>query len=722
MLELIQKQAERLHQQGFAVIPTGADKNPLMPSWQNKVGSERVTPNGNFESTTVKGVGLPTGHEVEQGSYLLAIDVDCYDKIISSHMCNYISELIGESMPYRIGQRPKFLVPVLSDKTTRKLTSAAFVDPLGIDDTVKSRIEVLGLGQQFVAYGEHPKAKYGMYEWHNGEFNLETTPHITLDQIHEIISEFERVAQENGLEQVSYGATQAPAIETDDFTLGLAKSDVSLDEARAILFNIDPDIEYHQWVNVGMALHHEFDGSQDALKLWTDWSNTGVLSEHNEGTYAPEHKWETFTTTGAKFTFRSLCHLAKQHGADLSAIAKQFKQVQPEPEVSFDDQIEQAKEQHKEASSPFRSLTFDVIDAKNTVYWTVEDIIEHKSLVNFYGESGVGKSYLAIDFALSIATGENWNGKRTKQGKVLYVAGEGHGGVVRRAFAWLNSKNITSDAAPDFRITERALNITTTDDVALLELELERANNVSAVFIDTWGRATSGINENLGSEVQPIIERLAAMSRTYNCTVIIVHHTPKHTAQDSAGSKNIKASMDVELALVRKEGVQGVVLESRKMKEGEPFEPMVFKFIPIDLPSNFNDEYGKPMRSAVLELQQDSAALARASRRKLSPTGEIAYQAYNRLFAMPNVEHIPTPSEIMVEYAVFGVHSTGITETQLADEMRRLARDSQKSNPTVFANAGIKDAIKKGYLVAYQHPDDPETNVISRVLESGETG
>jgi len=694
-MELL-RTAKRLHDDGFAVIPTGARKEGLTKEWQKQIGDSRVEPNGNFNSDRVHGVGVVTGTEVAM-HYLLAIDVDCYDKAISSKMCDYIDRICKteSKLSFRVGEAPKFLVPVLCDQNTRKINSKKFGD---------SKIEVLGQGQQFVAYGAHPKSKSGSYKWYKREFELDNLPVISMDDIRHIIGYFESLM----------GGTPAEVttVEQDDPFAGLTKSEVSLGEAKEILSYIDPDCDYDTWFRVGAALHHEFDGAPEAYDLWDEWSSTGSKYDENKGANDPDTKWASFDTDGDTVSFRTLCQYARKAGADLSAISRKHKVA---AEESFDEEIVKAKQKPLE-STLFRSLDAQLLKAKNTVYWTIEDTVEHRSLVNFYGESGVGKSYLAISFGLSIATGTEWCGKRTREGRVVYIAGEGHGGVVRRAYAWLDEHGL--DEAPNFSMTERSLNITTASDVAKLEQYLESAGDVSMVIVDTWGRAVAGINEDKGVDVQPVIERLADLTRKFNCTVLIVHHTPKHTTESSAGSKNIKASMDVEMALVRETGVDGVVLHSRKVKDVEEFPSMVFKFVPIALPDNFNDEFGKQMRSAVLRLDEDATQEVAKSgpRKKLSAKGEITMAAFDYLDEHQPDKRVKTPAGVSIEHSAFAVADYGFSDQVLKREIERRF-DKSYANIRDQLKRHVENAIDAGYLVRYEDENDPESSVFCRLIK-----
>src|SRR5687768_9638876 len=60
-----------------------------------------------------------------------------------------------------------------------------------------------------------------------------------------------------------------------------------------------------------------------------------------------------------------------------------------------------------------------------------------------YGPSGEGKSFVALDWALSVATGRDWQGHATKKGTVLYVVAEGGRGIKKRIAAWKQNQGIT---------------------------------------------------------------------------------------------------------------------------------------------------------------------------------------------------------------------------------------------------------------------------------------
>lgn len=79
---------------------------------------------------------------------------------------------------------------------------------------------------------------------------------------------------------------------------------------QEILPHFDPDCGYTDWLMVGMALHHQFRGDEEALELWDRWSdNDGKCGSYSPG--ACDRKWATFTKTGGA-TLRSLVFKVNQ--------------------------------------------------------------------------------------------------------------------------------------------------------------------------------------------------------------------------------------------------------------------------------------------------------------------------------------------------------------------------------------------------------------------------
>src|SRR5207253_1972667 len=64
--------------------------------------------------------------------------------------------------------------------------------------------------------------------------------------------------------------------------------------------------------------------------------------------------------------------------------------------------------------------------------WLVEGWLVRDALNLLSGRGGGGKSFLALDLALRVATGRDWHGHALAAGPVIYIAAEGAGEIVQR--------------------------------------------------------------------------------------------------------------------------------------------------------------------------------------------------------------------------------------------------------------------------------------------------
>lgn len=254
-MKSFRSQAALLVKNGYRIVPIeNGQKFPTAKGWTQK----------DFTADDIKaGVGIKTGNGV------MALDIDVLDAEVSQAIADIAEKLVGYSIT-RVGRAPKQLI--VYGGQGKKRMSAKYKDGNGNP----AQIELLGAGQQFVAYGLHP-ATGKEYEWtdlYGGDIHKVNLPAITDDQVDEIFSEFERIATEKGWEKIS-GAKSAPAVTSDDFSVA-EKTGLSIDEVKKMLSHI-PVESYDNYLNVAMALHHEFAGTAkeyEAVDLLDEWASS----------------------------------------------------------------------------------------------------------------------------------------------------------------------------------------------------------------------------------------------------------------------------------------------------------------------------------------------------------------------------------------------------------------------------------------------------------------
>lgn len=117
-----------------------------------------------------------------------------------------------------------------------------------------------------------------------------------------------------------YGRTP-PANDDDEDCLSDISAEPDMERIQLALRTIPASaIEpYHNWLPIGQALHHEFDGNDEGLVLWHEVSQQCVNYDADE----LERKWESFGRyRGKPVTIATLYHLAKPHAPTTPNIAR----------------------------------------------------------------------------------------------------------------------------------------------------------------------------------------------------------------------------------------------------------------------------------------------------------------------------------------------------------------------------------------------------------------
>src|SRR5206468_2407637 len=112
---------------------------------------------------------------------------------------------------------------------------------------------------------------------------------------------------------------------------------------------------------------------------------------------------------------------------------------------------------------------FDELVNRPPAPWQIRGVLREQSVSLLYGRRGCYKSFVALDLAACLATGIPWQTHEIKaQGLVIYVAGEGGGGMVQRARAWVEQHSLKPADVNVRFITEPVSVTATSDDMEIL--------------------------------------------------------------------------------------------------------------------------------------------------------------------------------------------------------------------------------------------------------------
>jgi hypothetical protein len=220
-----------------------------------------------------------------------------------------------------------------------------------------------------------------------------------------------------------------------------------------------------------------------------------------------------------------------------------------------------------ELQSPYVSLltSQQVMNSTDKVEWLVKGLVEQRALGMVWGPPAAFKSFVVLDWALSIATGTRWFGHDVTQRPVYYVAGEGRRGITKRIKAWFAEQGREPDLT-GFYLSKGAVNARD-DNFAKAMIEMsEETGAPGLIVIDTLNRNFGGGDENSAQDVGKLLDVCdRQLGQQLGATVILVHHSTKDSG-NYRGSSALHGGMDFEYEVAREH--MNAVLISRKVKDG----------------------------------------------------------------------------------------------------------------------------------------------------------
>jgi KaiC/GvpD/RAD55 family RecA-like ATPase len=364
---------------------------------------------------------------------------------------------------------------------------------------------------------------------------------------------------------------------------------------------IDPDLPRDKWLQVGMALHHEFLGSDEGFDLWDAWSSKGGNSSKYTNRDDLLATWRSFGRyTDRPVTARSLVRLANENGARIvlngPASLEDFEALAVEIEDSSDFQDISDGALPEAKAMRFEPIQAGLFATGAHPGWVIKGVLPKAELVVVYGASGSGKSFVVLDMVAAISRGIPWRGHKVKQGKVVYVAAEGSGGFRKRMTAYAARQGISLADIELFVIPDAPNLLMKEDSLDLAKAIRARCGEVSVVVLDTFAQVTPGGNENAGEDIGKALAHCKGLNRALSCVVILVHHSGKDATKGARGWSGLRAAADAEFEVMRLPN--GRVLRTSKQKDGDDESMWGFDLDVVDIGV---DEDGDPVTSCVIK-------------------------------------------------------------------------------------------------------------------------
>jgi AAA domain/Primase C terminal 2 (PriCT-2)/Bifunctional DNA primase/polymerase, N-terminal len=541
--------AQRLVDNGYPVLPLifGEKRPSIAADWTHYAFEPKHT-RGAF-SHKDDGTGILTGE-------IVGLDIDVRDPAVAAEIETLAETSFGK-VPRRIGAAPKVLMVLRTDNPFSKITSNEVTLPGDAVGEKKHKVEVLGVGQQFVAYNQHPDTGKP-YRWNGAGDPLSVPasqlPTVTEAQMREfivqanvILAKHSKPTTDLQSEMHRDAEAQAKAVEGK----GNFKA-TNPDECRAALQAIpNDDLEYDQYIKIGYSVAGALgaDGRDD----WHQWAGQSAKYDEKK----TESDWQGFmrkpVRSGAGTIFREAMN---------AGWSKTDSNKQEPANGAFD------------YKAHMKSAQDLLDDPPPPIEYLIPDLFARGASVLLVGKPKSFKSTLAMQFALAMCGNKSflsdWAlfGKISQVYRVCIIDYEQKEQIAAAMLARFGTKTagglIRIDTFPKL------------DEAGIDELrKLIEEQRLDAVIIDSWTRAQPELKHGKGVFMGEgeIMQRVTKLANETDCLIIVIAHAGKRDAADDpmqmiAGTNALPASVDDVLVLFKDGEDEGSTVQRKLFVSG----------------------------------------------------------------------------------------------------------------------------------------------------------
>lgn len=360
------------------------------------------------------------------------------------------------------------------------------------------------------------------------------------------------------------------------------------------------------------------------------------------------------------------CHRERTVQAARDRLIKATSAGSPDHELQAILESIRRAQQSEQRKVTFHNLA-DLMKTPPREVWLIRSYLFAGSICVLFGDSGSGKTFVTIDILCHIAAGIPWRGSKIRQGKVLYIAGEGQNGVLQRFKAWFEFHDC-QDAIDNILIRTIPAALCDKESTAELLVEIEAMPEKPLVIaIDTLARNFGPGDENSSRDMSCLISGIDNIKNVTQAAILIPHHTGHLEKTRARGSSVLKGAIDTEFHIER--NGETVSLSCQKMKDSENAKSLSWTLTRQELP--WVDDERVPMTSAVLVPSDAEPCLAPHCSARLSASQRIALDALKTAL----MEH--------------GIEDKGVVSVA-EDQWRQVAYDAGISSSDTMQDARRK--------------------------------
>lgn len=331
--------------------------------------------------------------------------------------------------------------------------------------------------------------------------------------------------------------------------------------------------------------------------------------------------------------------------------------------------------------------------------WLVDDILPSTGLGCLFGPSGVGKSFLCLGLAASVAAGLDWFGYKTQQRPVVYIALESKSAFALHNKAWEIQHGMSFPTDVNFIFDPFSL--VSNDDTASLSNLINSTTGAGLIIIDTLSRSAPGKDENSSIDMSKLIAQAAVLQAATGSLIVFVHHTGKDAGRGLRGHSILYAAFDAVVEVVPDgERILWTLLKSRDSQDG------VTKAFELSVINLGADDTGKELTScAVTEVERGQINLS-----KKEPKGA------NQKLVLAAFQAVLLEDQMLCA-ATGRERPDGFT----IDEAIAILKDKLISVDTKHRQSRVKEALERLVEMGYLRLTDDVLSLPIHASEQGDT-
>jgi hypothetical protein len=569
-------------------------KQPLIPDWRTVC--KTADPDLIREWTEAERNSTNTG--ILAGE-VAGIDIDVPVPELADELEDLGREMLGETPLWRVGSPPKRLAVYRIDKPFGKLMTPELFMP----DGTKVQVEILADGQQFVAFGTHPgdgtPKSRRPYQWRDRtplDVPADKLPAIDGDTARQFIAAADQLLRQAG----AVPRVKEPAKHT--------KPDQEPPGSRANRLSqgkVEGESYFHAvnrvaLTNIEAWVRHLFPTAsrQDGTGAWRVTSKDlgrdlqEDLSIHPSGIqdFGSEEPQTAINlvlrsdkardpVTAAHWLCDQLGISPRDHGWSEPGTTRE-----PRAKEQTTHPPDPARPDTSGSVDLYELLDIDGMAALPDPDWLIEDMVPATAMTLIFGGSDAFKSFLALDMALSVATGRKWQGRDVRQGPVIYIASEGAIGVgKKRVRGWLEHYGMEGKP-PIYLLRQEVL---MNDPAAFKKLtdtiDAKLGGKLALIVCDVLSGTRKG-SEVDDEGAADHVRALQTLVRTYGASVVSLTHTGWADSERARGHTHTWGSYDTRLKVEGDKDRMMTTLTINRHKDSDAGPPMTFDLVPVPVP------------------------------------------------------------------------------------------------------------------------------------------